>query len=137
MQSAFSKAVTTALTTGALAFGSQAALSQSEATQAQPQQQQSQQQAGQAQVDDATIENFVAAYTDVRQVHTEYAKKLQQAENQEKAAELQQEAQQKMEQAVTENDISVQQYQRIAQQVGQDPQLRSRIQEQLQAERDS
>lgn len=124
------KLAATALATSALVFGAHTALAQNAGAQnnagAAPQAQSTP-----MQVDDETVSKFVDAYTDVREIHSEYAQKLQNVQDSQQANNMQQEAQQKMEQAVTDNDISVEQYMRIAQQIGQDPQLRSRIQAEL------
>lgn len=129
MQSKIVKFVTTTLSAGALVFGAQATLAQEQAPQQVPQQQ-----APAVEVDDATVNNFVDAYTDVQKIHNEYAERLQSVEDAEEATTLQQEAQDKMQEAVTSNDITVEEYQTIAQQIGQDAELRSRVQERLEAE---
>jgi Skp family chaperone for outer membrane proteins len=123
--------IAAALSASALAAGAQGTLAEENAT-SMPQSQ-----AQSTQVSEEKVSNFVDAYNDVREIHSEYAAKLQNVDDPEKAAELQQEAEQKMQEAVTSNDISVQEYQQIAQQVGQDAQLRSRIQAELNEQSDS
>lgn len=128
MPSKSTKFITALLSIGALVFGAHTALAQQNPAPA------PQQQAPQMEVDDATVNNFVDAYTDVQKIHNEYAQRLQNVEDAEEATSLQQEAQNKMQEAVTSNDITVEEYQTIAQQIGQDAELRSRVQERLEAE---
>lgn len=125
MQSTFAKYLTTVLTTSALLVGAQSVMAQDQAP-AQPQ-------TAPMEVDDQTVENFVGAYTEVQEIHNEYAERMQEVGDAEEATSLQQEAQEKMQEAVTKNDITVEEYQQIAQQIGQDEQLRSRIQEELES----
>lgn len=128
MPSKSTKFITALLSTGALIFSAHTTLAQQNPAPA------PQQQAPQMEVDDATVNNFVGAYTDVQKIHNEYAQRLQNVEDAEEATGLQQEAQNKMQEAVTDNNITVEEYQTIAQQIGQDAELRSRIQERLEAE---
>lgn len=81
----------------------------------------------QSQVSDADVSNFVSAYMAVQEINQEYTEKLQAAESPEQATELQQEAQGKMQEAVTESGLSVGEYQQIANLANQDPALRERI----------
>src|SRR5690554_2809276 len=50
--------------------------------------------------DDATVSKFVAAYTEIQDIQQSYSEKLQSVSDTDKAMELQQEAQQKMHNAV-------------------------------------
>lgn len=88
-------------------------------------------------VDDGTVTKFVNAYTEVQEINSDYEKRLLNVEGAEQITELQREAQEKMYNAVTSNNISMEEYQRIAQQIGQDAKLRSRVQAQLQSASDS
>lgn len=136
MNSKLIQYLTTALTASAFAMGAQITTAQdNQAPQAQQQQQQHQQQ--QTSIDDETVSNFVDAYSDIREIHNEYAQRLQNAQDVEQATNLQQEAQAKMEEAITNSDITLEQYQRIAQQIPQDISLRNRIEAELQREQES
>lgn len=84
-------------------------------------------------VDDGTLSKFVNAYTQVQEINSEYEKRLLNVADADKLAELQEQAQEKMYNAVTRNNISMEDYQRIAQQISTDASLRSRVQEQLQS----
>lgn len=82
-------------------------------------------------VSDSEVEGFVEAYMAVQSVNQEYTQKLQAVEDPEQATELQQEAQGKMEQAVSDSGLSIDQYQQIANQAGQDEELRGKIEAEL------
>jgi flagellar biosynthesis component FlhA len=83
----------------------------------------------QVQVSEEKIDQFVTAYVEVQKINKEYSEQLQTAEEPEKATELQQEAQTKMQKAVTDTGLTIPEYQQIASLAGQDAELRSRIQE--------
>ncbi len=85
----------------------------------------------QEQVDETTVNNFIAAYQEVQAIHQDYSQQLQAAEDPESATELQQEAQEKMQEAVTSNGLTIAEYQQVANLAGQDPELRARIEEAL------
>lgn len=80
-------------------------------------------------VSDQDVGNFADAYVAVQTINQEYAEKLQNVEEAEKATEMQQEARDKMEGAVEEAGLSLSDYQEIAQAAGQDEELRADIQE--------
>jgi hypothetical protein len=86
-----------------------------------------QQAAPTAQVDPATVEKFVVAFADVRELQQEFSLKLQNAESPEEAQSLQQEAQQEMVGAVKEAGLEVEDYNRVVSAMEQDPQLRNEI----------
>ncbi len=67
----------------------------------------------------------------VQGINQEYTQKLQNVEDPEKATKMQQEAQTKMQEAVSESGLSISEYQQIAQAAGQDQELRSQIEEEL------
>ncbi|WP_341939099.1 DUF4168 domain-containing protein [Marinimicrobium sp. C2-29] len=90
-------------------------------------------QAEQIEVSDKEVEGFVDAYMAVQGVNQEYTQKLQEVEDPEKATELQQEAQGEMQSAVDESGLSIEKYQQIANQAGQDEELRGKIEEALAA----
>lgn len=82
-------------------------------------------------VSDSEVEEFVDAYMAVQGVNQEYTQKLQEVEDPEKATELQQEAQGEMQSAVDDSGLSIEKYQQIANQAGQDEDLRGKIEEAL------
>lgn len=74
------------------------------------------------------IHSFAEAYLAVQTINQEYSAMLQQVEDPEQATELQQEAQTKMQQAVTESGLSISDYQNIAQQANLNDAVREDIQ---------
>ena len=98
-----------------------------EAQQPTPQQQQQQ-----IEVDDATLETFVKAYIDVREIGQELEPKIENASSSEEAQQLQQQARERMQAAVQERDMTVQRYSRIAAALNADTELRQRFTEKLQ-----
>lgn len=101
--------------------------------QGQPQQApaQPQTQAPAMDVSESQVESFVDAYMAVQGINQEYTQKLQNVEDPEKATEMQQEAQTKMQEAVSDTGLSISEYQQIAQAAGQDEELRGQIEEEL------
>lgn len=87
---------------------------------------------GSATVDDAQLEQFAAALTDVRDLGNEYSEQIASAESQQDAQALQQEAQVEMVAAVEETGMTVEEYNQIAQQMSQNPELMERVQAMLQ-----
>lgn len=77
---------------------------------------------------DADIEKFVAAQDDLEGVRQEYSGKLEGTEDPDKAAELQQEASEKMVTIVQEEGLDVETYSNIALAVQSDPELREKVQ---------
>jgi Skp family chaperone for outer membrane proteins len=80
------------------------------------------------QVSAEDINKFAEAYMAVQTINQEYSTMLQQVEDPERATELQQEAQTKMQQAVTDSGLSISDYQGIAQQANQSEAVREDIQ---------
>jgi len=107
--------------------------------QGQPQQQQQQQQEAQPmpeqqeapEVSDAQVEAFVDAYVAVNDVREEYTERLQNAEDQEQAQQLQQEANDAMSDAIAESGMDVEEYQEVAMAVNADPDVREQVTEML------
>lgn len=83
----------------------------------------------QTQVSEEKVDKFVTAYVEVQKINKEYSEQLQGAEQPEKATELQQEAQTRMQKAVTDTGLTIPEYQQIASLAGQNEELRSRIEE--------
>src|SRR5690625_1829858 len=73
-------------------------------------------------------DRFPEAYLAAQLLNHQFSHLHQQVEDPERATELQQEAQTKMQQAVTESGLSISDYQSIAQQANQDDAVRENIQ---------
>lgn len=86
-------------------------------------------QAPSIEVSDQDVENFADAYVAVQTINQQYTEKLQNVEEAEKATALQQEARDKMQQAVEDSGLTISDYQEIAQAAGQDEELRSDIEQ--------
>jgi|GEM_PF-1745010 len=109
--------------------------------QGQPQEQQQQQQQQEAQpmpeqqeapeVSDSQVEAFVDAYVAVNDVREEYTERLQNAEDQEEAQQLQQEANDAMSEAIADSGMDVEEYQEVAMAVNADPDVREQVTEML------
>ena len=80
-----------------------------------------------SEIPDSTVEKFVQAQQQVESIRGEYMELVQQAEGQQQAMEIQQEAQDKMIQAVEDSGIKVQEYNMIAQVAQHDSGLKKRI----------
>ncbi len=84
-----------------------------------------------AEVDEKQIDQFVVAYVKVQEINEDYSQQLQAEKEPAKTTELQQEAQVKMEKAVTESGLTIPEYKQIASLAGHDAELRARIQAEL------
>src|SRR5690625_8049712 len=73
------------------------------------------------------VDNFVEAYMSVQEINQDYTQQLQDVEDSDQATQLQQEAQGKMQDAISEAGLSIAEYQQIANQAGKDEQLRQQI----------
>lgn len=82
-------------------------------------------------VDEKKVKKFVAAYTDVQEVRQDYSEKLQNVQDPEKAKNLQEKAHAKMDNAVEDNGLSVDEYRELAQQINENPALLTMVQEEL------
>lgn len=82
-------------------------------------------------VDKQEVKKFVAAYTDVQEVRQDYSQQLQGVQDAEKAKDLQQKAQEKMDDAVESNGLTVDEYRELANQINQDPELLAMVQDEL------
>lgn len=80
-------------------------------------------------VDEQQLEAFVVARAEVQEIQQDYTSRLQSAENDQNAAELQAEAQEKMVSAVEDAGLSVQEFNRIAEAAQNDPEVQEKIQE--------
>lgn len=85
-------------------------------------------------VSEEQIEAFAQAYVQLSQVREEYTARVQAAENQEQARELQQEANDAMTAAIEEAGLSVEEYQQVALAINANAELRERVTEMLSEE---
>ncbi|WP_241546844.1 DUF4168 domain-containing protein [Thiohalobacter thiocyanaticus] len=83
--------------------------------------------APQVDLSDQQVSQFKAAFDEISTIRQAYADELQNAEDPNKARELQQQAQSEMVEAVEDSGLSVQDYNRIAGAIQQDPELRSQV----------
>lgn len=81
--------------------------------------------------DQATLQQFASAATQLSQIHNEFAEKLEGVQDQEKAMDMQRQANEQMVQAVENEGISVEKYNAIANQMNQDPELRQQVQQMI------
>ncbi len=77
--------------------------------------------------DDETLERFAGAWNEVQEIRDDYMGEIQAAGDAEQAQALQQEAQEKMVEAVTEAGVEVSDYNAIATHMGQDPEFAQMI----------
>jgi len=84
-------------------------------------------------VDDATVARFVDAYSDVKKIQSDYTRQMKSITDADKTRELQQEAEKKMQDAVTRNNMSLDEYRKIAQRVTRDAEFRERVQAELES----
>lgn len=88
---------------------------------------QAQQQQPQKDFDEDTLKQFAGAYGEVQDIRDDYMTKIQDAEDAETAQGLQQEAQEKMVDAVTDAGVEVTDYNEIAMRMGQDQEFAERV----------
>lgn len=80
-------------------------------------------------ISEAAVDKFIEVHKQVESIRGEYVELLQQADDQEVAMEIQQEAQEKMVKKVEDSGMEVQQYNIIAQAAQQNPDIQKRIQD--------
>jgi transcription initiation factor IIF auxiliary subunit len=78
-------------------------------------------------VSESQINAFVEAYIAVSEVREEYTARLQEAEDQEQAQQLQQEANDAMTAAIEDNGMSIEEYQEVAMAVNADADVREQV----------
>ncbi len=83
------------------------------------------------QVSEEQLNDFAAAYADIWAISEVYSVRLEGATDLESAAEIQQEAQEKMHKAIIDTGLTVPDYQRIAGLAAQNEALRERIVDEL------
>lgn len=120
------KTLTAAICFATFGFATSAVVAQESAPAQQPPA--TQQQAAK-QISDADLEKFVEAEEKVSEIRDEFTQKLNDAEDQDQAQELQLEAQEKMMQAVSDVGIEVPVYNEIATRIQSDPELQQRAKE--------
>lgn len=82
-------------------------------------------------------EKFVNAYGDIMSIQMRYAEQLQTVTDQDEASSLQQQAQAEMQDAVTANDMSIQQYNQIIQLAAADEELMAELETAIEEEMES
>jgi hypothetical protein len=83
-------------------------------------------------ITDADVQKFAAAHEEVMKVRQEYVGKAKSAEGQEKKKQLQMAMQKDMLKAVQESGMKPKRYNKVARAVGQDEDLRKRVEKALQ-----
>lgn len=78
-------------------------------------------------IDEDTKEKFLDAYSDIMEIQTDYAEQIQAADNEEEAMQLQQAAQGEMQAAVTDNDMTVEEYNTVIQTASTNPDLMAEL----------
>jgi len=78
---------------------------------------------------DETIDTFVDAFVAVQEIREDFTERLHSASDEAEAQAMQQEAQEKMMQAVEESGMSVQEYNGVAMALQNDPELMQQVQE--------
>lgn len=142
------KLIKTTLLTAALTAGlsTGAAIAQETNTQAQnsqssnSQSSSAQEQQGatqQIQISEKQVDQFVDAYLTVQLIGQKYQAEIQAAGDQAKAKDLQQEAREKMQTAISDSGIAMQKYREISIAANQNESLRGRISEKLTIELES
>lgn len=110
-----------------LGAGTAVAQTQSDPQQQQQQMQQPVSQQQNVQLNDANLLKFSVAMDSIQQIGDKYEGKFQNADNQEQAQKIQQQAQVEMVDAVKAAGLTPEQYNEIARQAQQDEELRSKI----------
>ncbi|MCK8516926.1 DUF4168 domain-containing protein [Methylonatrum kenyense] len=73
------------------------------------------------------LERFADAYVEVGEIHADYSQRLEQAEDPDQAQEVQQEANDRMIEAIQEQGLEVQDYSEIAAALERDPEMRDEV----------
>ncbi len=84
-------------------------------------------------IDAETRENFLGAYAEIMQIQNHYAQRLQTASNEEEAMQLQQAAQEEMQEAVQSNDMTVEEYNNVIQTASANPELMAELEAAIEA----
>jgi len=84
---------------------------------------------GGAEYSEDELKSFLVARAEVREIQAEYSNRLQEETDDQKVAELQAEAQREMVKAVKAEDLSVQQFNRMATKANNDSEFNERLRE--------
>lgn len=114
------KFITTALFAAALAF-STAGMAQQQGAQQQP--------PADVDVSDAELQSFAEARTAITEIQQDYSQRMQNADDPEKANELQQQANEEMIGAVEDTGLDVESFNTIAMAVQNDPELQQKLEQ--------
>lgn len=79
------------------------------------------------------IQSFAEAYVGVQRLNQEYTAKLQAAEDESAATQLQQEGQEKMREAITDSGLTLDEYRQIANAANQSPEVQQRLGEAIES----
>jgi len=88
---------------------------------------------GRAQLNAETKQKFVNAYIEIRGIRDKYAGRMENINDEQKARELQEQAQSEMVEIVEQNDMTVHEYNQVVSAIGSDPELRMEIEQMAQA----
>lgn len=83
-------------------------------------------------VSDEQLEQFAAAYGQIRSVRAEYAPKIRNAENKEQRAKLKKQGRQEMTSAIRDSGLEISEYQQIGRALNGNKQLQARLQKLMQ-----
>ncbi|WP_435101667.1 DUF4168 domain-containing protein [Arhodomonas sp. AD133] len=83
---------------------------------------------GSAEVSDTKLEQFSEAFGQIQDIRSDYSEKLRDVQDEEKAREMQQAANDEMISAVEDSGLSVDEYNAISQQLRKDPEMAERVQ---------
>lgn len=84
---------------------------------------------GDAEFTEAQLAAFMVARAEVREIQSEYASRLQEVTDDQEVARLQSEAQEKMLEAVQDEDLTVDEFNQMARKANSDPEFMDRLQE--------
>ena len=93
------------------------------------------QQPAQQDFDEQTLDKFASASVELGKIQQEFSQKLEGVQDREKAMTLQREMNEKMVQVVQDKGIDVQTYNAVANQLGADPELKSKIDKMVEEKR--
>lgn len=77
-------------------------------------------------------EKFIDAYADIMEIQVDYTEKLEAVTEEAEANALQQQAQMEMQEAVVDNELTIQQYNQIIQMAANNPELQQELQAAIQ-----
>ena len=89
-----------------------------------------------AQVSDEQLQQFTLALAEVRSIRMEYMPRVQEAESREQRNQLKQQGREEMLEAIRDTGLEVDEYNRIGQRIGNDADLKRRVQEMMRANQD-